>query len=164
MKQYFIAVILILLAILFGGCISDSSVKQRLAVTNYCDSAEDCVNIGSYCPFGCHILVNKKEADALLNLIDLYYSSESSGPVCIYECTAPGKISCKNRKCIMEPRDLKCDWSPGNCEMLIEEGYFWSPATQECTFFPKGSGCSPPPFKTKSECTSLCNGWTPDQD
>ncbi len=49
-----------------------------------------------------------------------------------------------------------CNWTPGPCLALIQNGYAFNPQTGNCDYISGGSGCSNPPFKTRQECKTVC--------
>jgi hypothetical protein len=70
-------------------------LEQRIEDANYCEVAEDCVDVGSHCPFGCNILVNVEEADGIDRAL------ERRRETCLYECAAPaGEIVCAQGECV----------------------------------------------------------------
>ena len=87
-------IIVSLMVITLLGCsFSESRIKKEIEKANYCEIAEDCVDVGGKCPFGCFIHVNKNEADRIKNLVDSFDSK------CIYDCMSCFNVECKNNKC-----------------------------------------------------------------
>jgi hypothetical protein len=86
--------ILLISLILIGGCNSASKVRKQIDEANYCETENDCKNIGSKCPFGCHIYVNNDEA---LRITDLVLSYE---PRCTNTCIQCVEVECVNSKCV----------------------------------------------------------------
>lgn len=73
----------------------ETDIKMTINNSNKCDTPEDCIVIGSYCPFGCNIVVSKKNASKILSLIKNYNS------MCVYECLDYEFIDCKNGTCVI---------------------------------------------------------------
>jgi hypothetical protein len=50
-----------------------------------------------------------------------------------------------------------CVWEQGPCEMILDEGFYFSAESQRCEQLVKGnSGCENPPFYTLTECAAAC--------
>ncbi|MCC6527204.1 MAG: hypothetical protein IT373_31435 [Polyangiaceae bacterium] len=96
----------LLAAVAAGGLAAcgptEQHVKDELAAANYCAAASECVNVGSQCPFGCYLLVNVAEADAMRELLEDYRNAPSSSE-CMYDCVAMTTIECVAGKCQMAP-------------------------------------------------------------
>ncbi|MGM5488633.1 MAG: hypothetical protein ACQESG_06810 [Nanobdellota archaeon] len=88
----FIVLFFALLLILWG-CTTDDQVREEIETANYCETTDECVNLGSHCPFGCYVLVNEAESDRIQGLLDSY-----SGPECVYGCVRCN-VSCINKSC-----------------------------------------------------------------
>lgn len=67
-------------------------LEAMIAAANHCVAAEDCVDIGTQCPFGCWILVNAAEADDVEAAIAAWAAAGSSS--CTYSCANRGEIVC----------------------------------------------------------------------
>ena len=83
--------------IFFASCDQDNyenQIKEQINQANYCNSEEDCVYVGSKCPFGCYIYVNEAEANRITKLIDEFDSK------CVYGCVQSYGAECKNNKCV----------------------------------------------------------------
>ena len=81
----------------FTGCFQDNyenNIKEKITQANYCNSDDDCFFIGSKCPFGCYIYVNKAEGDRIKELIEGFNSN------CVYGCVQSYGVECKNNKCV----------------------------------------------------------------
>ena len=88
---------------LLSGCLqsgtdkTESSIKAEIEKANYCEVKDDCTIITGECPFGCYIVLNKKEVSHIQSLVNSYKSN------CIYECTQVFNhdlIKCENNKCV----------------------------------------------------------------
>ncbi len=78
----------------FAACgVSKESIQQEIDKARVCAADEDCVNVGSKCPFGCYVVVNKKDAESIRSLLKDYKE------VCAYDCMALDKITCKDKQC-----------------------------------------------------------------
>ncbi|MBI2971833.1 MAG: hypothetical protein HYY37_05430 [Candidatus Aenigmarchaeota archaeon] len=84
--------------IVAGSGVSAAYVQEQINRSNYCAAEADCVDIGSKCPFGCHILVNKNEAAKVTALVNEYTSN------CIYSCVETAGMRCFNSRCESIPR------------------------------------------------------------
>ena len=80
------------------ACPSETTVNAAIADAQACTATEECVDIGTQCPFGCNILVNEAEADHVKSLLD-QYAKAHGGMACMYDCIAPGPISCEAGQC-----------------------------------------------------------------
>lgn len=96
----FISIFTIILAIfiiVFSSLIptlKEKNIKNEIIKANYCEEDSDCVNVGSKCPFGCWIYVNKNEVEKISNLIDKYNSN------CVYGCLLCDNVKCEDKKCV----------------------------------------------------------------
>jgi hypothetical protein len=82
--------------LLFGmmACAPDKvSIQREIDRAKYCEDAADCVDVGSKCPFGCSIVVNKVEAEFIRKLVQDYTTD------CAYDCLALKEILCQEKKC-----------------------------------------------------------------
>lgn len=78
-----------------ASCTSaEATVKQEIAKANYCETANDCVLVGSKCPFDCYIYANAKESDRIKSLVENY------GSTCEYSCLQSFGVECKEHKCM----------------------------------------------------------------
>jgi len=74
------------------------SLAGTIKSSNFCGVAADCIDIGGACPFGCHNVVNRAEAERIKTSLTAF-SSNSLVP-CKNRCSAlPIKIECKVGKC-----------------------------------------------------------------
>ena len=106
-RWWFWAIVVILaLAIIYFGFLgimaslflrhgSVDFIRSEIDEANYCDVKEDCVNIGTKCPFGCDIYVNEGEADRIKELVYSY-----DGEDCIYDCYLCPGVECVNNSCV----------------------------------------------------------------
>ncbi len=86
-------IILGLLTSLLVGCSAEAKLKNELEAANYCETKNDCVLIGSKCPFDCYIYVNADKADILKSKVEAYESK------CEYSCLACADVACVEGKC-----------------------------------------------------------------
>ena len=84
------------------------SIKKAIDEANYCNTSDDCINIGSACPFGCNIVVNKDKASEIKEKISNYPST------CMYQCVASDPIECVSNKCKATIKNV--DTEPTNNE------------------------------------------------
>ena len=71
----------------------EASINAELKKANYCEKTEDCVFIGSKCPFDCAIYVNAKEAGRMKGIVDAYQST------CMYACLPDSGVECRDHVC-----------------------------------------------------------------
>lgn len=91
---------LFLIVLLFSACgPSAETVEAAIDAANYCDTEEDCVDLGTICPFDCYILVNESEAEEVQSLIDDFLKHQKM--TCNYDCVAFDKIACEDGSCAM---------------------------------------------------------------
>lgn len=76
---------------------TEDEVLAEIEAANHCEAAGDCVDLGSQCPFGCWILVNAEEADAVQAAIDAWY--DAGNQPCDYSCAPRGEIQCDGGRC-----------------------------------------------------------------
>jgi hypothetical protein len=82
-------------AIGFSGCTSEASIRAEIASANTCTQATDCVSVGTYCPYGCDILVNASQADRIQSLLESHNDN-----TCQYDCASLSWISCDAGACV----------------------------------------------------------------
>lgn len=98
-KSLIILAILIVAALIAWVSFFSREAKERrianaITEANYCEVASDCeLVVQSYCPFGCHIHVNKNEAARIWELLDGYESK------CMYSCVEFKGVDCVNNTC-----------------------------------------------------------------
>ena len=79
----------------FISCgLSDDAIRQEIRTAGMCSAASDCVDIGSYCPFGCSVVVHKDEADRIRRL--LVGNARNN---CLYDCARLKAIACEAGQC-----------------------------------------------------------------
>jgi hypothetical protein len=88
------ALIPLLAACLLSGCMSaEARLKAELDAANYCETADDCEQIGSKCPFDCYVYAHKDEAAAMKAKLDAFPST------CEYGCIQSFGVECAASKC-----------------------------------------------------------------
>lgn len=80
--------------------VSEEGIKAEIVKANYCETADDCVDVGAKCPFDCYILTNKAEALRIKKLVDAFPSQ------CEYSCIAIKGIECAENVCKVIPDGL----------------------------------------------------------
>lgn len=96
---YVIATVGILL--LASACVTVEEVETEIEEANYCENADECVEIIPGCPFGCWDFVNSAEEERIQELIDTYHD-QNSGETCLYDCAGHGAVSCTDGRCEAE--------------------------------------------------------------
>ncbi len=81
---------------LLTGC-AEQALKLDLQEGNYCETKDDCVLIGSKCPFDCYVYANKDKAEELKERM---YAFESD---CEYSCIATAGVECRQNVCVAVP-------------------------------------------------------------
>jgi hypothetical protein len=83
------------LFLLLTGCgnANEQAIRALLDEANTCQRTEDCVSIGSKCPFGCHLFVHADYASEMRSMMDAYPSS------CVYDCAQSFGAECRARRC-----------------------------------------------------------------
>lgn len=72
-------------------------IGTLLVKKNYCEENADCINQIA-CPFGCEILINKKEAKTVQRLFNEY--DQQCGK-CKFRCKMPtGIVICREHVCV----------------------------------------------------------------
>ena len=85
----------LLSTLFFVSCgLSDDAIRQEIRTAGMCSAASDCVDIGSYCPFGCSVVVHKDEADRIRRL--LLGNARNN---CLYDCAQLKAITCEAGQC-----------------------------------------------------------------
>lgn len=80
--------------VLLACGLSESDVRDEIRIAGRCLVATDCVDIGSYCPYGCSIVVQKDEADRMRHLL-----SAQAKNTCLYDCAVLKSITCEQGQC-----------------------------------------------------------------
>lgn len=94
MRDLFLVTFITVLTALVPGCSpSESDIKQEIESARACQADTDCVDVGTACPFGCSIVVNKSDADHIRDLLDGYTST------CAYDCAQPTSTVCEKNLC-----------------------------------------------------------------
>jgi hypothetical protein len=83
------------------GCVTERSFERAVEDANYCETAEECVELYPGCPLGCVVLVNEAEEADIQKMIDRY--DRQHRDTCIYDCAGLGAIRCENERCVAEP-------------------------------------------------------------
>lgn len=68
-------------------------LKNQIEAANYCETKNDCVDLGAFCPISCNILVNKNEASEIKKKIN------TSKPTCVAKCWPIKEIVCEKNIC-----------------------------------------------------------------
>lgn len=105
--------------------LTELQVKQAIDKANRCVQHDDCEDVGSKCPFGCNVHVNKAEAADIREMIDAFQST------CQYACLQFAGVKCQSGQCrplelsvdllrkIDDARDCQadsdCAWVSGDC-------------------------------------------------
>lgn len=80
------------ISLVLAGCSAEARVQKEIDQANYCAAADDCVLVGSKCPFDCYIYANKNEADRIKGLVDEFDST------CEYSCLQSFGVTCTEEK------------------------------------------------------------------
>src|SRR3989338_10766379 len=88
-KMFFVTLGILLLT----GCTAEMRIAAAIERANYCETATDCVLVGSKCPFDCYIYANVNEAERITELVNNYQSS------CEYSCIQSFGVECLNNVC-----------------------------------------------------------------
>ena len=100
--------LLVLLAVLLGGCVSEKEVTQEVLRANYCTVDSDCVLVNFGCPFNCGSYVNKgTDIERLSGLVSDYLSTATN---CIPSCPPFVSPACSNGKCVPDTCKFKRDY------------------------------------------------------
>jgi len=74
--------------------LTEDEITTQINSANYCATRDDCAVVDGKCPFGCHLFVNKNEAQAIAGIIQSYKQA------CILTCTAYKDYNCAAGKCV----------------------------------------------------------------
>lgn len=80
-----------------SGCRTEAQVARSIAAANRCEVVEDCVDVGSACPFGCAIYVHRAEAEQIRAELERW--SQSRG-ACVYDCAPVVGVTCESNRCV----------------------------------------------------------------
>ena len=83
-----------ILYVLAGCGVSEDAVREEIRVAGHCSVAADCVDIGSFCPYGCSIVVHRDEADRMRR-----YLQANNKNTCLYDCAQLKSITCDSGQC-----------------------------------------------------------------
>ncbi len=87
-------ILILLFSLVMVSCdYSEADIKKEIEEANYCDTKDDCVDVGGKCPFGCYVYVNEGEAERIRGLVDSYESD------CVYGCMACLDVECRDNRC-----------------------------------------------------------------
>jgi hypothetical protein len=75
------------------GITPEQRLRAALEKANTCNQPEECVLIGSKCPFGCEIYVHRDRAEELRARVAQFEST------CVYGCATPAGVECRNNRC-----------------------------------------------------------------
>lgn len=100
-------------ALLLAACnssLTEANIKEQIAAANYCDTPDDCVDVGGKCPFDCYIFVNEKEEGRIKSMVEGYAST------CTYSCLAINDVDCVEHKCqpVLNAPERVTDDTDGN--------------------------------------------------
>lgn len=100
----------LLLAACNTSTMTEAQIKEQITAANYCDSPNDCVDVGGKCPFDCYIFVNMKEEDRIKAMVEGYAST------CTYSCLAINDVDCVEHKCqpVLDRPERVSDDTEGN--------------------------------------------------
>ena len=87
---------LLVTLLLVSACATEASISAALEHANTCEVPEDCVNLGSVCPFGCNLVVNADEADKLRQRLNTYLDHAES---CMQTCEQATAVDCVAFRC-----------------------------------------------------------------
>lgn len=79
--------------LLLASCSAEKSLRKEIDMANHCATQQDCVNVGSKCPFGCYIYTHASEADRIRGLLENFQSN------CEYSCISCPTVACVDNKC-----------------------------------------------------------------
>lgn len=104
-----VSLIVVLVALISAFLIRDkikaAYIVKEIKKANYCQIDSDCIDAfagtGGQCPFGCHAIVNKNEAERIGNLVDSFDST------CVYGCIQCPTTKCNNGLCAVVCDDHK---------------------------------------------------------
>jgi hypothetical protein len=81
--------------LLLSACgLSEDAIREEIRISGRCATAADCVDIGSYCPYGCSIVVHKDEAERMRRFLQA-----NAKNTCLYDCAQLQSISCEAGQC-----------------------------------------------------------------
>jgi hypothetical protein len=77
--------------------LSSDEVQAEIRIAGRCTVAGDCVDIGSFCPYGCSIVVHKDEAERMRQFL-----AGQAKNSCLYRCAPLKAIACEAGQCRAE--------------------------------------------------------------
>ncbi len=140
LKKWWVWVIVVILVLalyfIISPKLSENYIKGEIEEANYCDVAEDCVNAGMKCPFGCYNYVNVNEVERIKDLIGSFPSN------CEYMCGYCSNVRCIDNKCVPDCSGCLIDGEichlPDACEERCCSGVYYECGTYDC---PEGAEC-----------------------
>ncbi|MDD5071442.1 MAG: hypothetical protein PHQ42_01770 [Patescibacteria group bacterium] len=115
---------LVVMVLIFTSFLSvkKSYISQQISRAGGCEEESDCVIVANRSPFSCAIVINKDNADRILNLVN---SFPSAGEL---QCSGREKAFCAEGKCRIAVEQTAEDindviwqrivWSVKNCEVV----------------------------------------------
>ena len=87
------------LLLALAGCKpTEVGLARRLEAANHCQVPSDCVDLGSFCPFGCNQVVHVDEAPALRQALTKFL--EDGRDTCPLDCEPVAAIRCDAFRCV----------------------------------------------------------------
>lgn len=100
-------------------------VETAIGQAQQCKTREDCAPLGSPCPFGCNLAVDKTQTSHLLEMIHEYKTKTEN--FCSYNCPVPAGYACYKGRCIAEAQcvtDAQCQsLDCSRFDTLFKKGY-----------------------------------------
>ena len=145
-QSILISFLIISLCFLSGCVLNQENISQKdrddVGQKYYCEQDSDCSLYAHVCEcLNSEYMIGREET--LLQIMACT-KEEWESTVCM----------CVNNRC--QNKNYKCKWEAGVCEALIMSGYYYDSKENKCKYFPGGSGCSSPPFKSLKECNGIC--------
>ena len=91
----YLAISLLALSLSCGP--TQDEIRAEIRSANTCTTASDCSNVGTYCPYGCNILVNKSQAERIRQLLESNHENN-----CAFDCIPLQSIACENQICVVK--------------------------------------------------------------
>ena len=92
----YLSSILVALLAACGGPTAEA-VRTAISDSTACEAVEECVDLGSHCPFGCQVVVHEDYAEDIFAMMDEYYATTEE--VCSALCAEPSGIDCLEGTC-----------------------------------------------------------------
>jgi len=84
--------------LLTAGCApTREEVQQAIDDANYCDSADECVELSGDCDFDCPMLVNRAEEARIREMLEEYQDARRDS--CPFMCSPLDSIQCSGGEC-----------------------------------------------------------------